>query len=312
MKRLVDASLLSDLWFFRIAAEHSSIRKASSDLAITQSAVTQRIQRLESRLGVALFERRGRGLQLSADGAELLKDVQAGFDLVAAGLSRTRANVASQSLSINCAPSFALLWLGPRLRRFSATVAPVNVTLVADMQPVDDAQMLQGSTDVVIRYGPEPPEGVSIAFEFPEFLTPVAERGLLAEIDTSPSSTPIPLLHDAQPWLGARRRTAEWDLWCGAHGPLWDRPNQDNFFNVAQIAYNSAAAGGGVAIGRSMLVAPYLASGQLVRVSETAPVGGLHYYVSTHSKAADAATTAFVAWLHSEMTEARKAIDYLS
>lgn len=304
MTRRIDASLVSDLWFFRIAAEHASFRRASADLAVTQSAVTQRIQRLEARLGITLFTRDGRGLRLTPEGSDLFRDIRTGFDVVAAGLDRARANAGHRTLSINCAPSFALEWLSPRLQYFSAVNPHVNITLFADMHLVDEAQMALDATDIVIRYGPEPPDGSHVVFDFPEHLMPVASPELVAGASMQPPGAPATLLHDAQPWPRAKSRTAEWDLWCEARGPLWERPKRDSFFNLAHIAYQSAAAGGGIAIGRALLVAPYLESGQLMQATPEGPVGGVRYFVSSRSMARDVETIVFIEWLQSEMDAA--------
>ena len=304
MAQRIDSSLVSDLWFFRVAAEHGSFSRASEELAVTQSAVTQRIKRLEARLGVTLFLRNSRGLTLTPEGAELFRDARAGFELVAGGVQRTRGRSGPRTLSINCAPSLALEWLSPRLSRFTAAHPHLNITLFADMVLIDEARMGRDGIDVVIRYGPEPPAGSTVAFDFPEELSPVASADVLADLDARPER-PVTLFHDAQPWPRAESRTAEWDLWTRSRGRPWGA-TRDSFVNLAHIAYQSAMSGGGIAMGRGLLVASHLASGRLRGFAGSEPVGGARYFVSGKpTQARDDDTAAFIGWLHGEMAQTR-------
>jgi DNA-binding transcriptional LysR family regulator len=59
----------SDLTFFATIARTPSLAAAARQLDVTPSAVTQRLQELERRLGVRLVERRGRRPTMTAEGA---------------------------------------------------------------------------------------------------------------------------------------------------------------------------------------------------------------------------------------------------
>ncbi len=61
---------IKDLRYFVAVAERLSISRAAEAVNITQSALSRSIQKLERDIGVVLFERRGRSLQLTAEGAD--------------------------------------------------------------------------------------------------------------------------------------------------------------------------------------------------------------------------------------------------
>ncbi|MBL8444678.1 MAG: LysR family transcriptional regulator, partial [Zoogloeaceae bacterium] len=56
---------------FVAAARHLSFTRAAADLCLTQSAISRQVQALETSLGVALFVRGVRSLNLTAEGTRL-------------------------------------------------------------------------------------------------------------------------------------------------------------------------------------------------------------------------------------------------
>lgn len=82
---------------FLVTAEEGSLSAAAKALELTQPTLSRQVAGLEQELGVALFERVGRGLQITPSGVELLEQVRAMGDaarnlkLTAAGQSNTIA-----------------------------------------------------------------------------------------------------------------------------------------------------------------------------------------------------------------------------
>lgn len=62
---------------FKQVAQTGSVHAAAKDLGLTQTAVTKRIKSLEETLGLTLFLRSRRGMQLTADGLALLQHARA-------------------------------------------------------------------------------------------------------------------------------------------------------------------------------------------------------------------------------------------
>lgn len=61
-------------------AEHLNFRRAANALGVTQSSVSARIKALEENLGIYLFERHHRGVQLTKAGKQFVSEVSVGID----------------------------------------------------------------------------------------------------------------------------------------------------------------------------------------------------------------------------------------
>lgn len=299
--RVVDASLAADLWFFRIAGESPSFRVAAERLSVTQGAVTQRVQRLEARLGVKLFQRGERSIRLSPEGKLLFEAARHGFDEISEALTRIRSQQDRATVRVSCVPSLALEWLTPRLSCFIEQHADVHIEIFGEWHDIDRARMTAESVDIAIRYGAEPPKEAHIAFSFAEKIYPVVSPRLKTQLlDASANERGILLLHDACPWDRALP-TAEWDYWIRAYGVPWNAARRDLFFNLAQLAYRSAIEGVGIAMGRSMIVKPHVKRGLLVPALDETPLAAMALHVLTQSDRSSGPTATVLNWLHEQM-----------
>ena len=82
---------------FATAARLGSFTRAAEQLYLTQSAVTHQIKALEGYLQVALFHRRGRGVELTEAGAALYQDISAGLQLIGRSLSSVKETAAQSA-----------------------------------------------------------------------------------------------------------------------------------------------------------------------------------------------------------------------
>src|SRR5690242_6841220 len=105
---------LSVLRAFEASARHLSFKKAAEELHVTPAAVSQQIKSLESYLGVPLFRRLTRALELTRHGTAMLPRVREGLDCLAAAVETTR-RPGADALRVTAPPSFATRWLVPRL-----------------------------------------------------------------------------------------------------------------------------------------------------------------------------------------------------
>lgn len=287
-----------------MAAETANFSRAGEALAITQSAVTQRIQRLEARLNVRLFERERSGIRTTHPGALLFRACSSGFDTVEKCLAELALSASLPSLSINSTPSLTLGWLTARLAEFTNERPDIDVRMFVEMRQLDTARMISENFDVVIRYGPFPLPGTNVVFECAEPLFPVISPDLKRKIEQS-ELRELVLLHDATPWPTSLSPTEEWSLWRHKYGTHWKIPTRDRFFNLAHLAYQSAISGEGVALGRSLLVKSYLESGMLVPFAENQTLNLVKYFVSTQSDSPPLHVREFITWLQNRMTNDR-------
>ena len=110
---------LNALRVFEAAARHLSFKEAASELSITQAAVSHQIKSLEEYLGVELFHRAGRGVQLTEPARACLPRLREGFESLAAAVETIRERGEETELRITAPPVFTARWLMPRLADFS-------------------------------------------------------------------------------------------------------------------------------------------------------------------------------------------------
>ena len=141
---------LQRLAVFDAAARHLSFTKAASERFLTQSAVSRQVAALEDELGVALFRRRHRALDLTDDGRRLAAAVDAALAGLRDAVASIRAPGRREVLAVTTTPGFAALWLIPRLSAFVALQPGVDVRIDASLQR---RALAAEGFDLAIRYG---------------------------------------------------------------------------------------------------------------------------------------------------------------
>src|SRR5881227_1617797 len=92
---------LNALRVFEAAARHLSFKEAANELSITQAAVSHQIKSLEDYLGVQLFKRAGRGVQLTEAARACLPRLREGFDSLAAAVEMIDLRVVGSSKMVD-------------------------------------------------------------------------------------------------------------------------------------------------------------------------------------------------------------------
>ena len=143
---------LNALRVFEAAARHLSFKDAAAELNITQAAVSHQVKSLEEYLGVELFRRAGRGVQLTEAARACLPRLREGFDALAAAVEMIRERGAETELVITAPPVFTARWLMPRLADFAKHEPKVDVRVVASSKMVDagalDSAVLTSNLDL--------------------------------------------------------------------------------------------------------------------------------------------------------------------
>ncbi|WP_420993081.1 transcriptional regulator GcvA [Cupriavidus sp. 30B13] len=249
---------LLSLRAFEAAARRLSFSQAAQELFVTQGAVSHHIQRLESDLGVALFERRTRAVALTPAGQAYYAQVHAAFELLRLGTGQIRAAApARAALTVGLLASFATRWLAPRLPAFAAAHPGIDLQLRPDIALADVAA---GEVDMAIRYGRGAWPGVRAQLLMPERLSVVCAPALVA--GAGRPRQPQDLLR--HPLLASHaRQPFEWDAWARRFG-VDLRQAQTVHLHDYNIVVEAALAGQGLCMGRHRLIAPQLAAGTLV------------------------------------------------
>jgi len=114
-----------------------SFTKAAEELRVSQSAISQQVRKLESRLGVRVFLRGSTGLELTGEGRTYLAILSEALDRVDAATAEIFGSPARTVLTVGAMATLALKWLLPRLPRFRRDHPDVQVTSPArPMSPI--------------------------------------------------------------------------------------------------------------------------------------------------------------------------------
>ena len=157
-------------------ARHLNFRMAAEEMALTQSAVSRQIQGLEDEVGVALFLRHTRAVELTATGMQLLQAVAQALPRIDGAVRHIRQSAGRKHVSVTTFASFASMWLIPRLEVFQRENPDIDIRMDASDTAFD---LEMADIDVAIRYAPAANMPPSARRLFGESVTPMASPWLL-------------------------------------------------------------------------------------------------------------------------------------
>jgi len=302
----IDTQMLSDLWVFRAVASAESITGAADQLNVTQSAVSQRVLRLESRLSKQLLLREKNGLVLTEAGASLSHALNQVSFLLTDALDVIR-RPEHRTIVISCKPSLANEWLVPKLEDFYRLHPGIEVFVRSEMLSATSKRMQAEGVDLVITYQPSPPAELQELASVQEWAFPVCSHSYRAWLATESATAPV-LLHDDMPWGMSGASPTEWEAWRSSSGLDWPpRQARSRHFNLAQLAYQAAASNQGVALGRAAIVHRMLSRGELVSALAAQPSPGETYWISSaQSGEVRPWTRLFANWWRDAMRETQQ------
>lgn len=238
---------LTALRAFEAAARLSSFTRAARELHVTPAAVSHQIRGLEKYLGVTLFRRTTRRVEMTPQGqlaAELLRE---GFDKLARGVSQLRAGQADASLTLGVTTAFATRWLVPRLGRFARRCPGIDLRLRAGTQPVDFDQQ---DIDVAVGIGRGGVEGAIAIPLFAESVAPLASPAFIRQhgLRRAADVGRVPLLHDDS--MRRVGRPTRWSEWLAAARLRNVDTGHGLHIDDGHLVLQAAAGGRGLALGR--------------------------------------------------------------
>ncbi len=246
-----------------IAAHRTgSFTAAAESLELTHGAVSRRVQAVERWLGTPLFERHGRGVRATPAGQRFVAQVEQALGAIRESADRWRPRRELPTIRISVVPSFARLWLLPRLSALQESPAQRRIELAIEHRVAD---LAAGQSDLSVRYGKGQWRGVRAQLLFAEQLYPVASPDLAARLGAHAKSARLAehaLLHDSD--------TSQWRDWLAAQGVRFRAKSADRRFEDYDLVLTAAQAGLGIALLRSPLADDAIASGRLVRVAKAA------------------------------------------
>ena len=290
---------LSALRAFEAAARHMSFSKAATELHVTPAAISHQIHALEEDLGVMLFHRLNRSIELTASARVLLPGLTEAFAGIQASVGRLRAHNDTGTLTVTASPSFAAKWLVLRLHRFQEKCPEVDARISATDALVD---LGKGDYDIAIRYGAGRYPGLDVELLMKNEVFPACSPQLLAKgppLRTPADLSAHALIHDQA--IERDPLAPTWSMWLKAAG-VENIPSITGIsFNNMHLALDATIAGHGVVLAQNTIAAADLAAGRLVRLFTLALPDPFAYYIVTAPGALERPKVrAFRDWLRCE------------
>jgi len=216
------------------AARHLSFTRAADELAVTPAAVGQQIRALEETLGVILFRRLARGLELTPEAERALPCLREGFRQFEESVRVLQEGQASNVLTIAAPRDLTAKWLAAKLAAYAAQHPDKKFVLTAQDGPPDFSE---ANLDLALYFGDEPDaEGIHGR--------PLGDEAMVLVAPAGPTAERPRLAHPLDP---------------DAPGPL---------LSDAGLALDAALAGLGPALVPRLLAASALEMGAVVSLAE--------------------------------------------
>ncbi|MDX3905795.1 MAG: LysR substrate-binding domain-containing protein [Pigmentiphaga sp.] len=253
MRRKIPSPVM--LQAFELSARTLSFTQAADSMNLTQSAISHQIQALEEFLGVRLFERVRKRLQLTPAGEILLLRLTPALDALESAIIETvSTEPASSVLRLGVVPSVATQWLIPRLGHFQRVHPDVSLTLVTRLP----FNFHNNSLDAAINLGNTRWPGARSDWLMDEYMLVVCTPEMAAtELHSPADLTRVPKLQ-------MTFRPHAWRDWLAACDLPADNAARGMKFESFALILRAAMAGLGAAVVPRLLVEEELADGRLV------------------------------------------------
>ena len=294
---------------FEAVARHLNFRLAAEEMALTQSAVSRQIQSLEDEVGVPLFLRHTRAVELTAAGMQLLQAVAQALPRIDAAVRQIRQSTGRRQVTVTTFASFASMWLIPRLEAFQRAFPDIDIRVDASDISLD---MELADVDVAVRYAPAARMPPSARRLFGESVTPMASPWLLKGGPPlkAPADVLAHTLIEAGDAYTPHLEWLTWRRWLDAQGLERAQPKRWLSFNYAYQMVQAALAGQGLVLARPPLVAEALARGDLVELFAGMRLHSpmAYWLLVAQRSAARPEVQAFADWLAGQAVATREVI----
>jgi len=260
---------LASLRVFVAVAEHGALGRAADALGVTAAAVTMQVQSLEQYLGMPLLHRRGRYVELTHEGLQLLPAVRHGLAEIEGAVDRVRSSRGQGPLKVTMLASFLQQWMLPRLGRFRAAHPQVDLRFHTSNSNV----RFEGSDiHAAIRLGRGDWPDLVAEHLMDEWFVPVCEPRLLESL--GPLETP----GDLSRYNLLHSTSEPWTAWTDTPGLQDEWPESGSTFDDSTAIIRAAEQGYGLALARWSLVSGALADGTLAIASRRIVRGPRSYW----------------------------------
>jgi DNA-binding transcriptional LysR family regulator len=265
----------SGLFAFEAAARLRSFTAAGRELNVTQAAISFAVKQLEEALGVALFLRHHKKIELTDVGERFFHDVALGLNVIRRSAEELNRQRRDGHVTLSVSTGFATYWMMPRLGAFRAAHPAIELRLLTSDKDVD---LLAEGIDLGIRRGDGKWPDCGAALLAPEEIYPVCSPGYRPkQRGLAPSAlVGLELIHLEEPF----RPRPTWTDWLRENGHDWHDAGAGLRLNDYALVLQAAVEGEGLALGWHHLVSGPVLRGRLIRPSPATLVTGLGIWVT--------------------------------
>ncbi|MEP3779898.1 MAG: LysR family transcriptional regulator [Shimia thalassica] len=273
---------------FDAAARHLSFTAASHELGLTQTAVSQHIKALETKLGQNLFIRRARSLQLTDIGQAYLVSVRDALEHIAFSTSGLFGPELDKTITVRASAAM-IIWLSPQLSKFQKQHPNIGIKLVTSLW---QNELEKHPVDVEILLAAQNQSEPRMIKLSDEQIVPVCGMQTSTTVQRPADLMKLDAIHV----LGF---DDHWARYLSANGLPTDKISQRIVVDTSVAACELAASENGCAIMFERFAQQAIAAGRTVKiVGDPVANGQSHYLVQRNSASTEKrASTAFCEWL---------------
>jgi LysR family glycine cleavage system transcriptional activator len=296
---------LNALRAFEATARHLSFSKAAEELHVTPAALSHQIRGLEDLLGLKLFHRRARSIELTEPARLIYPGIRTGFEAIREAVDRLGRGQ-DRVLVVSSTPGFTAKWLVPRLYRFLGRHPDIEARITASAAY---ANFTSDGVDVGIRLSPGAHPDLYVEKLSDEWLLPLCSPRL--RNGEHPLRSPQDLVHFPLIQVDLPGLVPTWADWLRMADIDGIDSTRGLRLNVADHALDAASEGMGVVLAYKMVASRDIVLGRLVRpFGPEIPVPGRAYYlVCARGQEKRAPVKAFRDWVFSEMEETHASLE---
>lgn len=248
---------LSALRGFEAAARLGSFKAASVELCVSHSAISHQVKGLERELGIELFIRKPRAVELTRAGRAYYPVLRDAFDRIADGTELLTGSLERDTITLQVYSTFAIRWLMPRLPSFQKQYPQIKLRLHTSQNDVD---FEHEDVDACVMIGRRSRANLRYDYLFSCRIFPVCSPALAPQIQQPPNAECLRSMTILQVYPSSR----DWWIWLDAMNIEGIDPESGQQFDSYDLAMNAAIQGLGVSLGMEPFVTRDLDAGLLV------------------------------------------------
>jgi LysR family glycine cleavage system transcriptional activator len=300
---------LNALRAFEATARHLSFSKAAEELHVTPAALSHQIRGLEDLLGLKLFVRRPRSIELTEAARLIQPGIRTAFESMRVAIDQLDQGRKDRVLVVSSTPGLTAKWLVPRLYRFLARHPDIDTRITAS---VGYANFATDGVDIGIRLSSGVHPDLYVEKLSDEWLLPLCSPRLLEADPPLLSPADLPRFNLIQIDLpGVVPTWGDWMQLAGIDGIDTRRGLR---LNVADHALDAASEGAGVVLGYKVVASHDLGLGRLVApFGPEIPVPGRSYhFVCPKGEEKRPVIKAFRDWVFDEIAQTSALLDQVT